>query len=125
MTACELKKRYRGLKLNLNALNFQYENECAVAAVKLDGLPHGSGISDPTYYAKLKTDELAEKIAFVHSRMRKIEKFIDSIEDEELQGYFRDYVVNDKSFDDIGLSAHRDRTTVSKAMNAYLKEMEE
>jgi hypothetical protein len=87
-----------------------------------------------------RTSEIDHNLKYVHNLMqleemlnynlmrmqeerRKIEEFLDTIEDQELRVIFRLRCVNNMNWEDIGMELNMDRRTASRKFFKYFKDL--
>ena len=106
----DILKDYRGLLLEQEQIKEQLEIwEAKVEALgeNLDGLPKGSGKSDPTARHSIKIaeirDMLEKKVAEIAQEMERIETAISMIKRSMHRVIMREYYLKDKKWEEITL----------------------
>lgn len=82
------------------------------------------GVGDPVAALADKREKLVNKLNAkkqeAQRQIIRIERFIDGIRDEEVQGFFREHFILLLTYEEIGKAHHYDRTTVSRKIRAYV-----
>ena len=98
----------------------------SVSAMNYSGMPHSSGVSDPTYELNIKIEKLKEQL--VQESNKYVEKLtwivntISQIEDDETRAIARKRLCLDKKWRVIGDEMHIDRSACSRRLKNYLEE---
>ena len=116
------------LKLEIKDLQEEIKAIPDVSAMNYSGMPHSTGVSDPTHHLALKREKLVEKL---HKKIDKlveeiegIENIIEKIDDIEIRTIARMRFIKNMKWEDIGEQVHLDRTVCSKKVRKYLQGME-
>lgn len=109
----DLLKDYQGLLLEEKQLQEQLEIwEAKMVSVGggLDGMPHGSGTSDPTSRYAVKIAEINENLALkrieIAEAYQNIETSIEGLERSIYRYIMREYYLNDNSWEQIAVKAN-------------------
>ena len=116
------------LKLEIKDLQEEIKAIPDVSAMNYSGMPHSTGVSDPTHNLALKREKLVEKlhrkIDKLVDEIERIENIISQIEDDEIRTMARMRFIKNMKWEDIGEQVHLDRTVCSKKVRKYLQGME-
>ena len=116
------------LKLEIRDLQEEIKAIPDVSAMNYSGMPHSTGVSDPTHNLALKREKLVEKlhrkIDKLVDEIERIENIISQIEDDEIRTMARMRFIKNMKWEDIGEQVHLDRTVCSKKVRKYLQGME-
>lgn len=116
------------LKIDIENIKQEIANLPTISSPQMTGMPHGSGISNPTVSYVIKKEELTErlnqKIAKYTEELVRIENIIDRIDDVEVKAIARMRFVQCMNWEDIGYKVHLERTTCSKKLRKYIKDMD-
>lgn len=116
------------LKLEIRDLQEEIKAIPDVSAMNYSGMPHSTGVSDPTHNLALKREKLVEKlhrkIDKLVDEIERIENIISQIEDDEIRTIARMRFIKNMKWEDIGEQVHLDRTVCSKKVRKYLQGME-
>lgn len=116
------------LKIDIENIKKEIDNIPTMSSSQLTGMPHGSGVSNPTVAYVIKKEELVEKlnqkIAKYTEELVRIESIIDKIDDEEVRAIARMRFVLCLKWEDIGERVHLERTTCAKKLKKYIKDMD-
>ena len=113
------------IKKEIKQIEEQIKELSVLSAVSMDGMPKGNGVSSPVErfverLDKLKTRLAAKREEFI-AEQEVLERFIESIQDEEIRVLARGRFLECKSFEQIGNENFVDRTTVSKKLRNYIE----
>ena len=120
------------LKLEIENLKEEIKGLAEISSTELTGMPHGSGVSNPTEQYFLKKEKLLERLnkkleKYIDER-ENIENKIESIDDSEVRMIARYRFIDNLIWEEIGRKMHRDRSVCYKNLKKYLnvnfKEME-
>lgn len=116
------------LKLEIKDLEEEIKAIPDVSAMNYSGMPHSTGVSDPTHNLALKREKLVEKLnrkkAKLVDEIERVEGIIGTIEDAETRAIARKRLILNKKWEIIGAEMHIDRTACYRKLKNYLKEME-
>lgn len=116
------------LKLDIENINDEIKSMPTISSPQIEGMPHGSGISDSVFSYISKKEELTERLnakkAKYMEELARIESIIDKIEDAEIRAMARMRFVQMMKWEEIGEKVHLDRTTCSKKLKKYINNME-
>lgn len=125
MTFSELY-HYKDLQADIRDLTAELEAISFLKAVDYSGMPHGTGVGDPTSALVMQRDKLVDKLTAKKmeslAEMNRIEEYIDTIPDLELQTLFREHFILLMTYEAIGNAHNYDRTTIAKKIRRYLKD---
>lgn len=104
-------------------------------AINYSGMPHSTGVSDPTYNLALKREKLidklnqkieklVDKVDKLVDEIERIENIIEQIDDIEIRTIARMRFIENMKWEDIGEAVHLDRSVCSKKVRKYLQGME-
>lgn len=117
---------YKDLQADIRDLTAELETISFLKAVDYSGMPHGAGVGDPTSALVMQRDKLVDKLTAkkqeAYIQMRKVEEFIDTIPDLELQTLFREHFILLMTYEEIGNAHSYDRTTIAKKIRRFLKD---
>ena len=113
------------LKIEINELKLEIDGLSELNSSKANGMPHSSGISDPTAQYFLKKQKLIEKLnkkleKYIEELTR-IENFIDIIEEPEIRIIARMRFIDNLSWKEISKKIHLDRTVCYRKIKKYLE----
>ena len=112
------------LKLDIKDLQEEIKSIPDVSGMNYSGMPHSTGVSDPTFNLVLKKEKLIErlniKIGQYLDELMRIENIIDGIDDIEVRTIARMRFIQNMKWEDIGEQVHLDRTVCSKKVRKYL-----
>ena len=113
-----IKKEIRQLENRIKELTY-------LSAVSMNGMPKGSGVNSPVEKLYDQIEKLKEKLDFKKANLiaeeERLEKILDTIEDDEVRVYARGRFIECKSYEQIGNENFVDRTTVSKKLRQYVE----
>ena len=116
------------LKLDIESIKDEIKSLPIISSPQMTGMPHGTGISNPTENYCLKKEKLLEKL---NSKVEKytdellrIESIIDRIDDPEIRAIARMRFIQNMKWEDISDKIHLERTTCSKKLRKYLQSMD-
>lgn len=117
--------RYKDLSREIETIEKELSLIGYLKGVDYSGVRvQGGGAGDPVGSLAARreklVDKLTEKKLEAQRQIIKIERFIDSVKDEEVQGFIREHFVLLLTYEQIGYAHHYDRTTVSKKIRAYV-----
>ena len=123
MTYQELN-RYRNIKLKIISINAELAQITYLSATNYDGQPHGSGVGDPVHSAFIKAEKLRQKLEFQKQRaveeLDKLNDYIESIDDIEMQMIIQKRFIECKSYERIGEEMFMHLSTVKKKLDRFL-----
>lgn len=129
MTEKELNQiHYINIELKrLEEEKLRLENMSLVKSQQITGLPGGGGSSYDKiadYAADLADikDEIKIKINKLYRARKKIEQYINTIDDAEMRLIVRLRAINNMRWEDIGAELGMERTTVSKKYRKFIKD---
>lgn len=115
------------LKLDIENIKEEIKRLPIISSPQITGMPHGSGVSNPieNYYRKKEKllERLNKKIEEYTEELVRIEDIIDRIEDIEVRAIARMRFIQNMKWEDIGEKVHLERTTCSKKLRKYIKNM--
>ena len=116
------------LKIDIENIKEEIKSLPTISSPQLSGMPHGTGISNPTVNYVIKKEELLQKLnqkieRYTEELMR-VEGILDRIEDPEVRTIARMRFIQNMKWEDIGATVHLERTTCSKKLRKYIKDME-
>ena len=124
MTYNELD-RYRQLKNRIHYIEIELSELAELSAVRLDGMPHSRTPGDPTYQMFCKAEKLREQLMFQRQRaveeLQKLNDFIESVDDPEMQNILTARFVEGQTYEKIGGILYMDRRTVKRKIDKILK----
>ena len=116
------------LKIDIENIKDEIRSLPTISSPQMTGMPHGSGISNPTVSYVIKKEELTErlnqKIAKYTEELDRIENIIDKIEDVEVRSIARMRFVQCMKWEEIGDRIHLDRTNCARKLKKYIKNMD-
>ena len=114
------------LRLEIKDLEEEIKSIPDVSGMNYSGMPHSTGVSDPTYNLVQKKEKLIEKLHKKMDRLveeiERIENIIEGIDDVEVRAIARKRFIQNKKWEDIGEEMHLDRTSCSKKIRRYFAE---
>lgn len=123
MTYRELN-RYFHIQQKIKSINAELEQLSYLTAANLNGMPRSTAVGDPVHSAFMKGEKLRQKLEFQKMRavaeLDKLNDFIESVEDVEIQVILQKRFVECKSYERIGDELFMERTTVSKKIQRFL-----
>lgn len=124
MTYSELY-RYKDLRAEIAAIETELRDITQMSAIDYTKPRVNSGhTGDPTAEMAERREKLVDKLnrkkAECVKQIDRVERFIDTIEDETVQGFFREHFILLMTYEEIGQAHHYDRTTVSRKIRAYV-----
>lgn len=115
------------LKLDIENLKDEIRSLPTMKSPQISGMPHGSGLSEPTAEYVLKKEFLEKKLKQVEAKyeaeFNRITGIIERM-DEEIQGIARMRLIDNMKWEDIGNKVHLERTTCAKKLKKYIKSMD-
>lgn len=117
--------RYKDLRSEIRTIEQELALIGYLNAVDYSGVRVSSGSTgDPVAALAEKRekliDKLNEKKLAAQRQIIVVESFIDTIDDVEVQGFFREHFILLRTYAEIGEAHHYDRTTVSRKIRAYM-----
>lgn len=116
------------LRLEIKDLQEEIRSIPDVGGMNYSGMPHSTGISDPTFSLLLKKEKLIErlnkKIEIYLEELARIEDIIDRIEDVEVRAIARMRYIQNMKWEEIGRKLNYDRTSCAKKLKNYFEEKE-
>ena len=114
------------LKLEIRDIQEEIKAIPDVSAMNYSGMPHSTGVSDPTHNLALKreklVDKLNRKIDKLVEEIERVEDIIETIEDIETKTIARKRFIQNKKWEDIGAEMHIDRTACYRKLKKYCDE---
>ena len=121
----KLNKLYY-LKIEINELKEEITSLSEINSSKVSGMPHSSGISNPTEQYFLKKQKLIEKLNKKLERyieeLTRIENIIDNIEEPEIRIIARMRFIDNLNWKEISKKIHLDRSVCYRKIKKYLEE---
>jgi hypothetical protein len=115
------------LKIEIDELKKEIENLSIISSSEMTGMPHSSGISNPTEQYLLKKQKLMDRLQIKLNKyideLDRIEKFIDGIDEPEVRLIARKRFIQNKKWEEIGREISLDRSVCYRKLNKYLKEV--
>ena len=117
------------LKLEIENLKKEIKGLAEISSTELTGMPHGSGVSNPTEQYFLKKEKLLERLnkkleKYIEER-ENIENKIESIEDAEVRLIARYRFIDNLIWEDIGKEMNNDRSVCYRKLKKYLEAKED
>ena len=116
------------LKIDIENIKQEIASLPTISSPQMTGMPHGTGISNPTVNYVIKKEELTEKlnqkIARYTEELIRVESILDRIDDVEVRAIARMRFIQNMNWEDIGAKVHLERTTCSKKLRRYLNGMD-
>ena len=113
------------LKKEIEQIESQIKELSILRGSTMSGMPSSRTITSSVEQYVLKLEKLTEKLTKKReeyiAEAEKIEKFIESIEDDEVRLIARKRFIDHKNFETIGNEMYIDRTTASKKLTRYLE----
>lgn len=126
MTYQELN-RYFCIQKRIKQLNAELSMMPYLSATNYDGMPHGSGISDTVHAQFVKREKLIDKLNYQKARaideLDKLNDFIESIDDVEMQTIIHARFIECRAYESIGFEIFRSHTDVRRKLMNYLDEI--
>ena len=106
-----------------------------ISSPQLDGMPHGTGISNPTVNYVIKKEALEEKLKELGRMLEdKLSKrvaeeqrlmgIIERIDEPDVKAIAEMRFIQNMKWEDIGEKVHLERTTCAKKLKKYINSME-
>ena len=115
------------LKIDIENIKEEIANLPIISSPQITGMPHGTGISNPTVSYVIKKEELLQKlnrkIENYTEELMRVENILDRINDPEVRAIARMRFIQNMKWEDIGETVHLERTTCSKKLRKYIKDM--
>jgi hypothetical protein len=115
------------LKIEIDELKKEIENLSVISSSEMTGMPHSSGISNPTEQYLLKKQKLMDRLQIKLNKyideLDRIEKFIDGIDEPEVRLIARKRFIQNKKWEEIGREISLDRSVCYRKLNKYIKEV--
>lgn len=112
------------LKLEIKDLQEEIKAIPCISAMNYSGMPHSTGVSDPTFNLTLKREKLIEKLYIKIDKLideiERIENIIEEIDDIEIRTIARMRFIKNMKWEEIGKEMHLDRTVCSKKVRKHL-----
>lgn len=116
------------LKIDMDNIRKEIDNLPTVSSPQITGMPHGTRISNPTVEYVLRKEFLEEQLAKLEekykSEFKRISGVIKQIDDPDIQAIARMRLIDNMEWEDIGAKMYLDRTTCSKRLRKYIKNMD-
>lgn len=117
--------RYKDLRSEIAAIESELKVITKMSAIDYTKARVNSGhTGDPTADMAARREKLFDKLTRKKAECVKqidcVERFIESIDDETVQGFFREHFILLMTYEEIGQAHHYDRTTVSRKIRAYV-----
>ena len=114
------------LRLEIKDLEEEIKAIPDVSGMNYSGMPHSTGVSDPTFNLVQKKEKLIEKLHRKMDRLveeiERIENIIEGIDDVEVRAIARKRFIQNKKWEDIGKEMHIDRTACYRKLKKYIEE---
>ncbi len=114
------------LKQEIKDLNIERKAIANALAMNYSGMPHSTGVSDPTHNLTLKREKLVEKLykkqIELVEEIERVEDVISTIDDVETRAIARKRFILNKKWEDIGEEMHIDRTACYRKLKNYCDE---
>lgn len=127
MTYQELN-RYFCIQKRIKQLNAELSMMPYLSATSYDGMPHGTGINDSTFQQFAKREKLIDKLNFQKARaideLDKLNDFIESIDDVEMQTIIHARFVECRTYESIGDEMFLHLSTIKKKLDSFLREQQ-
>lgn len=125
MTYRELH-RYKDLRQEIAVIERELKTITQLSAIDYTKARVNSGhTGDPTADMAARREKLFDKLirkkAECVQQIDRVERFIESIDDETVQSFFREHFILMMTYEEIGQAHHYDRTTVSKKIRACVQ----
>ena len=117
--------RYKDLRSEIAAIESELKIITQMSAIDYTKARVNSGhTGDPTADMAARREKLVDKLNRKKAECVKqidcVELFIESINDETVQSFFREHFILLMTYEEIGQAHHYDRTTVSRKIRAYV-----
>lgn len=113
-----LKKEIRDLQLEIDTIP-------SVSAMNYSGMPHSTGVSDPTHNLALKREKLVDKLNKKQFKLleeiERVEDVISTIDDVETRAIARKRFILNEKWEAIGEEMHIDRTACYRKLKNYIE----
>ena len=130
-----LRLEIESIRREIANIEQEIKSLSTISSPQLTGMPHGTGISNPTVNYVLKKEALTEKLKErqktltdklikCESEKIRIEGILDQIEDPEIRAIARMRFIQNMKWEDIGEKMYLERTTCSKKLRRYLEGMD-
>jgi hypothetical protein len=113
------------LKLEIENLKEEIKGLAEISSTELTGMPHGTGVSNPTEQYFLKKEKLLQRLNY------KLEKYIDeretienrieNIDDAEVRMIARYRFIDNLIWEDIGKKMYSDRSACYRKLKKYFE----
>lgn len=117
-----ISQRIKTLKRRIAEL----DPEIGIGSSAMNGMPHGSGVSNPLETLVMKKvaleDDLSKELSLKLDEERKIQNYISAVDDEEIRLIMELRFIHLMKWQDIGTQIHSDRTTAYRKIKKYLSE---
>ena len=112
------------LKLEIENLKEEIKGLAEISSTELTGMPHGTGVSNPTEQYFLKKEKLLERLnkklgRYIDER-ETIENKIEKIDDAEVRVIARLRFIDNLIWEEIGKKMNLDRSVCYRKLNKYL-----
>ena len=116
------------LKIEIENLTEEIQNLPMISSPQINGMPRGSGKSEPSAVYLLKKEYLENKLDRAKEKyeaeFERITAIIDRIDDDEIQDIARYRLIDNMKWEDIGDKVHLERTTCAKKLKKYINNMD-
>ena len=117
--------RYKDLRSEIDAIERELKTIKQLSAIDYTRTRVKSGrTGDPTADMAARREKLVDMLirrkAECVRQIDRVERFIEAIDDETVQGFFREHFILLMTYEEIGQAHHYDRTTVSRKIRAYI-----
>ena len=117
--------RYKDLQSEIDAIERELKTITQLSAIDYTRTRVKSGrTGDPTADMAARREKLVDMLirrkAECVRQIDRVERFIETIDDETVQGFFREHFILLMTYEEIGQAHHYDRTTVSRKIRAYV-----
>lgn len=111
------------LKIEIENLKNEIKGLAEISSTELTGMPHGTGVSNPTEEYFLKKNRLMEKLNYKLEKyideMTIIENKIENIEDAEVRTIARLRFIDNLKWREIAKKVSMDRSACYRKLNKY------
>lgn len=131
-----LKIDIENIKKEIANIEAEKRSLPTISSPQLDGMPRGTGISNPTVNYVIKKEALEEKLKELErvledklSQMvaeeQRLRGIIEQIDDPKIKTMADMRFVQNKTWEEIGQATNYDRTSCAKILKKYFKEGEQ
>ena len=127
-----IKIDIENIKKEIANIEAEKQSLPTISSPQLDGMPHGTGISNPTVNYVIKKEALEEKLKELEKMLedklsqreaeaKRLTNIIEQIEDPKIKTMADMRFLQNKTWEEIGQVTNYDRTSCSKILRKYLK----